>query len=306
MNAKKSNLWEESLEIGFLSWIEKHGYSDKTRKTYQSMIFAFFDYLEKTNIQPEQANKTIIEQFFKERAINDKTKMGYLWLVSDIFDDMVDCGHIKENQMSLVLEKKRKGMRGKTAKRLPIVLTNEESALLTEYINALPRHYSAMRQRCVLLLLSDAGLRAQELCDLKTNEMHLNNDPPHIQVIGKFDKERVVPIPEEIINDLLEYKDMKTRHSPYFLSSMSSGNPYVPSGIYRMVNKALIDAGIVKSKLSPHVLRHTYCTRQIAEGVPLTTVKQWMGHESIATTAIYEHVVASLHSAKPTSSRKGQ
>jgi len=303
MNAKKSNLWEESLELGFLSWIEKHGYSEKTRKTYQSMIFAFFVFLEKSNVELKDSNKTIIEQFFKERAISEKTKLGYLWLVSDIFDDMVDCGFLQENNMSIVLDKKRKGMRGKTAKRLPVVLVENETSQLIDYIDALPRNYSGMRKRCALFLLMDAGLRAQELCDLKTTEMHLNEDPPHVRVIGKFNKERIVPLPEDIINDLLDFLDMKTKSSPYFLSSMKHGNPYVPSTIYRMVNNALTDIGIVKSKLSPHVLRHTYCTRQLADGVPLTTVKQWMGHESIATTAIYEHVVSSLHGAKPSSSR---
>jgi site-specific recombinase XerD len=303
MNAKKSNLWEESLETGFLAWIEKHGYSEKTRKTYQSMIFAFFTFLEKSSIELKDSNKTVIERFFKERAVSEKTKLGYLWLVSDIFDDMVDCGFLQENNMSIVLDKKRKGMRGKTAKRLPVVLTDNETSQFINYIDTLPRNYSGMRKRCTLLLLMDGGLRAQEMCDLKTTEMHLNEDPPHIRVIGKFNKERIVPLPESIINDLLEFLDMKTKPSQYFSSSMAYGNPYVPSSIYRMVNGALIEAGIVKTKLSPHILRHTYCTRQLANGVPLTTVKQWMGHESIATTAIYEHVVTSLHGSKPLSSR---
>ncbi len=303
MNAKKLNLWEESQETGFLAWIEKHGYSEKTRKTYQSMIFAFFDFLSKNEITLNQSNKTIVEQFFKERAVSEKTKLGYLWLISDIFDDMVDCGHLQENNMSIVLDKKRKGIRGKTAKRLPTVLTQSETSLLIQYIDQLPKTYSGMRERCTLVLLLDAGLRAQEVCDLKTADMHLNEDPPHITVIGKFNKERVIPLPEGIINDLLDFLDMKTKSSPYYLSSMANGNPYVPSSIYRIVKNALVEMGIVKSKLSPHVLRHTYCTRQLAEGVPLTTVKQWMGHESIATTAIYEHVVTSLHGAKPSSSR---
>lgn len=303
MNAKKSNLWEESLETGFLAWIEKHGYSEKTRKTYQSMIFAFFTFLEKSSIELKDSNKTVIERFFKERAVSEKTKLGYLWLVSDIFDDMVDCGFLQENNMSIVLDKKRKGMRGKTAKRLPVVLTDNETSQFIDYIDTLPRNYSGMRKRCTLLLLLDGGLRAQEMCDLKTTEMHLNEDPPHMRVIGKFNKERIVPLPESIINDLLEFLDMKTKPSQYFSSSMAYGNPYVPSSIYRMVNGALIEAGIVKTKLSPHILRHTYCTRQLANGVPLTTVKQWMGHESIATTAIYEHVVTSLHGSKPLSSR---
>lgn len=298
MNGKKVNFWEESLEQGFFSWIEKHGYSEKTAKTYQSMIFAYFEYLESKKVSISSTNKTIVEQFFKLRAVSDKTKIRYLWLISDIFDDMVDSGYISENTISVVLDKKRVGMRGKVAKRLPTVLSATETQLLLDYIKALPRTYSGQRERCALYLLLGTGLRAQELCDLKTSDMHMNDNPAYITVIGKFDKERAVPIPENIINDLLEFKDIKTKASLYFLSSMSNGNPYVTSSIYRMVNTALIDAGIVKAKMSPHVLRHTFITKQLTDGVPLSTVKGWAGHDSIATTAIYEHVVTSIHSAK--------
>ena len=309
MNAKKHNLWEESLEDGFLSWIEKHGYSDKTRKTYQSMVFAYFDYLESKKISIESANKVIIEQFFKDRVINERTKVRYLWLVSDIYDDMVESGFISENNISIVLDKKRKGMRGKSPKRLPTVLSSNEILQLKDYIRKIPRTYSGMRKICALNLLLGTGLRSQELCDLETINLHLNQTKPYLTVIGKFDKERAIPIPLDIVADLIEYKDMKVKSSHYFLSSMANGNQYEASGVYRMVNTAMIGAGIVKAKMSPHVLRHTFCTTQIGQigivdpetnetsEVTLRMVMDWMGHDSIATTAIYDHVMTSINGA---------
>ena len=79
--------------------------------------------------------------FFNSRSTDDKTKARYLWLISDVFDDMVETSYLKENTMSLVLEKKRKGMRGKTAKREPVTRTKSETNLLETYISPLPRHY---------------------------------------------------------------------------------------------------------------------------------------------------------------------
>ncbi len=305
VNVENTNYWEESYEVGFSAWIEKHGYSKKTAQTYKSMFFAFIAFLEEKNVSLDKCNKTIMELYFKSRVIDDKTKARYLWLIADVFEDMVESEHLKVNVMSLVLDKKRKGMRGKTSKREPTVLTKSDTKLLEDYIAALPRHYSGMRERCALLLLLGCGLRAQELCDLRTNNVHLKEEAPYLRIIGKFDKERLIPIPESIIDELLYYVDSKSKLSPFFLSSKKAGNPYVPSSIYRLVRSAMEDAGITKEKLSPHVLRHTYCTRQLEDvgkegsNITLQIVKNWMGHDSIATTAKYEHVVTSIYSAKP-------
>lgn len=299
------NFWQESNEVGFAAWIEKHGYSVKTALTYKSMFFAFLAFLNEKRVPLSKCNKTITDLFFNARPMDEKTKARYLWLIADVFDDMVEAGHLKVNEMSLVLEKKRKGMRGKTSKREPTVLTKSETKLLEAYIATLPRHYSGMRERCALWLLLGCGLRAQELCDLKTINVHLKEDTPYLRIIGKFDKERLVPIPESIEGELLDYLDIKSKASQYFLSSMKSGNPYVPSSVYRLVRTAMEDAGIAKEKMSPHVLRHTYCTRQLEEAgkegseISLQIVKNWMGHDSIATTAKYEHVVTSIYGAKP-------
>lgn len=311
------NYWTESLEVGFSSWIEKHGYSEATKKTYWTMINSFFTFLSSYSIAYEDVNKSIIDLFFREREIllgqkkklSPKTKVRYLWLISDIFENMLECGFIQVNNIAALLESNRNNMRGKGAKRLPTVISGTETTLLLQYIDALPTHYSGLREKCSLLLLLGTGLRVQELCDLKTANIYLNDKPAFLRVIGKFDKERLIPIPESIVDVLLEFIDLKkevgAKSSLYLLSSKSSGNPYTTSGVYRMVKTAMIDASIKKEKMSPHVLRHTYCTKQLSEigkegsNTKLQDVKSWMGHESLATTAIYDHVVVSINGSKP-------
>lgn len=307
------NFWNESLEVGFLAWIEKHGYSEKSKLTYKSMIEAFFAFLEKYAISFEDVNKSILELFFRERdelrgpekKLSERTKGRYLWLISDIYEDMIECGFINVNNVMAIKEGYRKHKRGKSPKRLPVVLSGTETKLLERYIEALPKHYSGMRERCSLLLLLGTGLREQELCDLETSNMHLDDEPAFLRIIGKFDKERAIPIPETIVNTLLDFKEMRNKSSAYFLSSKINGKKYSPSGVYRMVHTAMKDAGIDKGKMSPHVLRHTYCTRQLSEinktgsEIKLQDVQRWMGHDSFATTAIYDHVVTTLHGARP-------
>ena len=311
------NYWTESLEVGFSSWIEKHGYSEATKKTYWTMINSFFTFLEHYSIAYEDVNKSIIDLFFRDREtlfgrnkkLSPGTKVRYLWLISDILENMLECGFIQVNNAISLLESNRKNMRGKAAKRLPTVLSGTETDLLLNYIDSLPSHYSGLREKCSLLLLLGTGLRVQELCDLKTVNIYLNDNPAFLRVIGKFDKERIIPIPESIVDTLQDFIDiknaLKAKSSSYFLSSIASGNPYSPSGIYRMVKTSMIDANIKKEKMSPHVLRHTYCTKQLTaigkEGskTTLQDVKSWMGHESLATTAIYDHVVVSINGSKP-------
>ncbi len=319
------NYWKNSINAGFLAWIEKHGYSEKTKKTYESMLLAFLRFLAVKDIPAKKraeheslitqlsdlddieglpdkiqsANKTLTDIFFEMRNVQDKTKNRYLWLISDIYEDMVEAGYIEINRIAQVHEKRRAAKRGKTTERLPMALSASEVEMLDEYIEQLPRHYSGQRERCALMLLLGTGLREQELCDLKTSDMYLNEETPYIRIVGKNDKERLIPIPEDIINDLLDFNDMKTRSSKYFLSSKESGLPYQPSSIYKLVRTAMYDAGIRKEKMSPHILRHTYCTRQLESGVDIKIVKNWMGHKSIATTAIYEHVATTVKSAKP-------
>jgi site-specific recombinase XerD len=319
------NYWNESINAGFMSWIEKHGYSDKSKKTYKSMLLAFLRFIAVKDVPAklredrekqitqlsdlddvnglskliESANKTLTDLFFDIRKVQDRTKVRYLWLISDIYEDMVEAGYIKINNIALIHEKRRAGNRGKTTKRLPVALTKSEVGMFLDYTEQLPKHYSGQREKCALLLLIGTGLREQELCDLKTANMHLNEETPFIKIIGKNDKERLIPIPESLVSTLIDFNNMKTKQSKYFLSSKESGLPYQPSAIYHMVHTAMKDAGIQKEQMSPHVLRHTYCTRQLESGIKIEVVKYWMGHESIATTAIYEHVATTINSAKP-------
>ena len=256
------------------------------------MFFSFTAYLEKHKIQIKDTTQTLINEFIKTRSINEKTKGIYLWLLTDIFNDMIESREVVNNPAERILENKKKSHRGRTPKRIPVSLSENETSRLMEYAKSLPDHFTGLRTRCILFILLGCGLRVQELCDLKDADMHLDDAEPWLTVIGKNNKERAIPIPEAIIISLLELRDLRSRKGKTFISHMATGSPLTPSGVYVMVRRCLTLAGVIKTKMSPHVLRHTFITTQLRNGVPLAIVKLWAGHDRITTTADYEHVTS--------------
>lgn len=291
--------WSTDTESAFDDWVAIHGYATKTAKTYKFMFFAFVAFIEKYGILLKDAKSTTITEYLKTRHSNVKTKDTYLWLLSDIFDHMIDNGEIDENPAERLLTTKKKNMRGRAAKRIPVFLSETETEKLLTHIGLFENDYSSQRRHCAILLLLGCGLRASEACSLKDENMHLDDENPYLTVIGKSNKERSIPVPDQIINSLLDFRDRRNKATPVFLSSKSLGNPYTPIGLYAMVHREMLAAGIMKTKMSPHVLRHTYCTAQLASGINLAVVKSWMGHDYISTTARYEHVQGARKGERP-------
>lgn len=292
--------WNSDPSQGFYEWAEKHKYSEKTIKVYSSIFHVYIRFLEKHNIALKDVSKTNITTFVKTLNVNDKSKKMYLWLISDIYNDMVGHGEIDDNPAEYILKNLRKDDRSKSGKRIPLALTETESIKLIEHLDNFKNDYANTRRKCAILLMMGSGLRVEELCSLTMDGFNLEEKNPVIKVIGKFDKERLVPVPKSVVdtlNDFIDLKRTEGKLSKFFLSSQARGNPYTTMGVYLLVRRTLAAAGIMKSRMSPHILRHTFATRNIAAGIALTTVKLWLGHESIASTAIYEHVTVATDSA---------
>jgi len=291
--------WKNEPEQSFATWASEHGYSPRTVKVYQAVFFAYLSYLDKVGVSLDSASSSVVAEFLASRGLKEKTQERYIWLISDIYEDMIEKGETGENPADMLRARRKRQNRGRTAKRLPVALSDSETQWLLASIKLLRKNFSGQREKCAVLLLLGCGLRASELCALRTNDMHLDDDPPWLSVIGKGDKERQVPIPDGVVNDLLDLIELRGRYDGYFLGSMRKGAPISPSGVYRLVRRALKRADIQKARMSPHVLRHTFATRQLLEGTPLAVVKAWMGHETIASTAIYDHVVSARAGVRP-------
>lgn len=285
----------------FDEWAERHHYSEKSKNKYSYMFAVFMRFLDECDIPIESASSTVIEKFVKTKLknIRIKSQLSYLRLIHEIYFDLVEDGKVEINPVYKVLNKTKKENRSKQATRLPLTLSQHERKLFIVYIESLPKNYQGMVVRCALLLMLHTGLRANELCGLKKCDMHLYDDTAWLMVIGKFNKERNVPIPDEIVSDLMEFIDMQADSiGACFIQKAGTGKSYTPNGIYFMVHVALERANITKVRMSPHILRHTFATTALFAGNTMKQVQQWLGHKTSASTDIYVDFVESLAGIK--------
>ena len=177
-------------------------------------------------------------------------------------------------------------------KRLPKALTDQEiEALLSPVQEATPER---LRNHAMLELAYASGLRLSELRSLRIEQLHL--DAGFINVIGKGNKERVVPVGRKAVEALQRYLNSGR---PRLVSSRSPGNVFLtargtaPSSVtlWRQIKGEVRRAGISRN-ITPHMLRHSFATHLLDHGADLRVIQELLGHANISTTEIYTHVAS--------------
>ena len=179
----------------------------------------------------------------------------------------------------------------KTAKRLPqYVRQGNMDKLLDEEVDM--SDFTAVRDRLVAMMLYETGIRRAELIGLK--DCNVDTAKCAIKVHGKRDKVRIVPFGAELKEWIDAYRvlrDTECRGNETFFVR-PDGKPLYSTLVYRIVHEALIEAGGC-SKFSPHVLRHSFASALLNNGAQLMSVKELLGHESLASTQVYTHITFS-------------
>lgn len=176
----------------------------------------------------------------------------------------------------------------KIQKRLPtFVKTTEIARLLESFGDA--KDYSTIRDRMIIELLYVTGMRRAELLGLQYE--HVNFSQAYIKVLGKRQKERLIPISRSICEKLQHYwtvrqESFTTCDKHLFLTV--KGKPLYPKAVYDIVHKYLEGYTTVDKK-SPHILRHSFATHLLNNGAELNAIKELLGHESLAATQVYTH-----------------
>ena len=179
----------------------------------------------------------------------------------------------------------------KTRRKLPDVLSFEEIELLIGHIDL--SKPEGGRNKAILETMYSSGLRVTEAINLKISCLYL--DVGFIRVIGKGDKERLIPIGSDAIKFIKIYKDtIRIHQSPakncediLFLNNRGKGLSRVM--IFYIIKDLILKSGIKKS-ISPHSFRHSFATHLVEGGADLRAVQEMLGHESITTTEIYNHI----------------
>lgn len=177
----------------------------------------------------------------------------------------------------------------KTKKRLPRFVKEDDMVNLLDN-QAFDDTFEGQRNRLILEIFYCTGIRLSELINLKDRSIDLNNRT--IKVLGKRNKERVVPFPASLVPVIENYLSIRNReiemkdHGNLFVRE--NGQACYPMMIYKIVKKYLDQFPGVEQR-SPHILRHTYATHLLNKGADLNAVKDLLGHTSLAATQVYTH-----------------
>lgn len=177
----------------------------------------------------------------------------------------------------------------KTRKKLPHFVQEAEMNVVLDQ-QPFEDNLAGWRERLVLELLYGTGMRLTELINLRDNQINLHEQT--IRVLGKRNKERVIPFSDSLVTVITNYRKVRNKDvAPNDLGLLivnDHGGKCYPMMIYRLVRKHL-GAHTSVEKRSPHVLRHSYATHLLNKGAEINAVKDLLGHSSLAATQVYTH-----------------
>lgn len=242
------------------------------------------DFFSACDLLPREVDKDDIREYIASRAgkLSKRSQARLLSSLKAFFDWCLVEGERKDNPCDAVDFPK-------LGQYLPEVLSVEEVEAIMDSVDL--RSPSGVRDRAILELLYGCGLRVSELCGLSISHVYL--DEGFVRVVGKGDKERLVPLGEPASDAFRAYLEVRPLPAQAAYQDTAflnlRGTPLSRVSVFKMIKKQALLAGVDK-EISPHSFRHSFATHLIAGGADLRVVQEMLGHESILTTEIYTHI----------------
>lgn len=282
-------MWE-AYKKGFKAWLQlERSLADNSVAAYIRDIDKLTDFLQATGALKNPADIILqdLESFVKWVNELGMTPASQSRIISGLRSFYTYCvaEEISKTDPTVLLEAP------KQKRALPDTLSFEEiESIIAQIDMSKPE---GGRNKAILETLYSCGLRVSELVNLKLSCLYL--DVGFIRVIGKGNKERLVPIGSEAIKYINIYKNSIRIHIPVktgqedFLFLNRRGSQLTRVMIFLMLKELAKKAGITKN-ISPHTFRHSFATHLVEGGADLRAVQEMLGHESITTTEIYTHI----------------
>lgn len=257
--------------------------SPNTVAGYSSDVESFFS---KVEVEPANVTtKDVLDYLASVDKLSKRSQSRLLSALRSFFDWLVLEGDRKDNPCDAVDSPK-------LGRYLPEVLSVEEVSAIMDSVDL--SSWNGVRDRAILEVLYGCGLRVSEATGLLISHVYL--DEGFVRVVGKGDKERIVPMGEMAVDAIRKYLEVRpVPESPKYDDIMflnRFGKSISRVALFNMVKKQAMLAGVTK-EISPHTFRHSFATHLIENGADLRVVQEMLGHESILTTEIYTHIDSS-------------
>ena len=279
--------WDKELKnYTFYIKLEKK-LSDNTAEAYLRDLRQMAGYMDSEfGIGPEQVREQHIESFLAylyDKGVKKTTQARILSGVKSFFNYLLINDRI-ENLPTEFIDPP------KTGRKLPDVLSVAEIQAILDTIDLSSRF--GHRNKAMLETLYSCGLRVSELITLRISDLFFTDG--FIRVIGKGDKQRLVPISETAIRLITLYLEQRRtmpvdEHYADTLFLNNKGKPLTRVMVFHIIRECAKAAGITQ-KISPHTFRHSFATHLLEGGASIRQVQEMLGHESILTTEIYTHL----------------
>ena len=257
-------------------------YSDNTIKDYLRNLESFFSYLDtlkKDYLSLTKEDTINYLKYLDKKKLSNKTIANILSSIRTYYDYLLDLKKVDINIFKLVKNPK-------IEKKLPSFLSEGEMDDIFDSIEC--NNVLDYRNKLIIELFYDTGIRVSELTNIKLED--IKKAEKTIRIYGKGNKERIVYYTKKCAEAIDNYLNVRNSDSEFLILNFK-GDKITSRGIEKIISNIFTKAAI-KTKASPHTIRHTFATHLLNNGADIKSVQELLGHSSLNTTEIYTHVTS--------------
>lgn len=262
-------------------------FSAHTITSYRTDLIIFFDFLNRVfgEIPIQEITHNMVRSWLAELKDDDLNSRSINRKISSLrsfFKYHLRQGHIQVTPMAQVITPKNN-------QRLPVFVKEEDAKDILAMLRSSSEDWNSLNAKMLIMILYATGMRLSELIQLKDNQVDLGKG--QVRVLGKGNKERIIPLVPEVVQLIRDYQSMKKKEFEKTEDRMlvtEKGKKLYSKYAYLLVTKFLSQIPTLDKK-SPHILRHSFATHLMNQGADLNAVKELLGHSSLAATQVYTH-----------------
>ncbi|MHB9140877.1 MAG: tyrosine-type recombinase/integrase [Paludibacter sp.] len=271
----------------FLQYLQyEKNYSSHTVLSYHTDLRQFCDFLEinADQFEPAQVSSQQIQQWvlsLMSEKIAARTLSRKISTLKSFWRFLLTRGYVNQNPtLKIILPK--------TKKPIPAFFKDSEMEIVLDK-TFLPDNFESVRDQLILTVFYLTGIRLAELLNIEDKDVDLADG--NLKVIGKRNKQRMIPISRILCQDIEDYIQLRNKNIESLTPNLFiriNGKKMYPKMIYNLVHNTMSEVSSLHKK-SPHVLRHTFATSLLNGGADINAVKELLGHSSLAATQVYTH-----------------